>query len=434
VSLCFIIPRKGGSEVATKLKNLKIKKVDFVDEGANPDAHIRLLKSKNGGEQSVGENSEKGTGVLKRFFAVIGKAVGMGQDEIDSALEEIQKSDAVSFNEKFNEAKNRKIADEIWDICYALQSSLCSILNDEELDGTSAANAMSESLEEFHAVMQSSIQNWSDGKVSSIVKKSEEVSKEELEIMKSAVERLNQTIEKACGTKKPEEKSKDGPKENNENPKGDEEEMKIDKSKLTDAERAFLESIEKRCGTDDGAEATPPATQQQAETGDATGAVAKAMADLGLTGATGTQQQADDIYKGLHPAVKAEIEELKKFREAAEEKDLKDVAKRYTIIGKKEEELVPVLKSLKAAGGTAYDDMIAILDQTVATVEKSGAFTEIGKSGHGGAEEGSAEATISNIAKGYMEKDASMSYAMAMAKAWEDNPELVAKYEEEAGL
>ena len=30
--------------MATKLKNLKIRKVDFVDEGANPDAHIRMLK------------------------------------------------------------------------------------------------------------------------------------------------------------------------------------------------------------------------------------------------------------------------------------------------------------------------------------------------------------------------------------------------------
>jgi hypothetical protein len=429
--------------VATKLKNLKITKVDFVDEGANPDAHIRLLKSKSGEGQPVGEDSEKGTGVLKRFFAAIGKAVGISQDEIDSAFEEIQKSDAVSFNEKFNEAKNRKIADEIWDICYALQSSLCSILNDEELDGTSAATAMSESLEEFHAVMQSSIQNWSNGKVTSIVKKNEEVSEEELEIMKSAVERLNQTIEKACGTKKTEEKSKGGPEENNENPKGDEEEMKIDKSKLTDAERAFLESIEKRYGTEDGTGTAPetPAAQPQAGAGEvakgndqASGAVAKALADLGLTGTPAADSQGEDIYKGLHPAVKAEIEELRKFREASEEKELREVAKGYTIIGKKEEELVPVLKSLKAAGGTAYDDMIAILDQTVATVEKSGAFAEIGKSGHGGSAEGSAESKAESIAKGYMEKDASLSYAMAMAKAWEDNPELMSQYEAEAGL
>lgn len=34
--------------MATKLKNLKVKKVDFVDEGANPDAHIELFKRKDG--------------------------------------------------------------------------------------------------------------------------------------------------------------------------------------------------------------------------------------------------------------------------------------------------------------------------------------------------------------------------------------------------
>ena len=36
--------------MATKLKNLKITKVDFVDDGANPEAHIRLFKSKDGVE------------------------------------------------------------------------------------------------------------------------------------------------------------------------------------------------------------------------------------------------------------------------------------------------------------------------------------------------------------------------------------------------
>ena len=35
--------------MAAKLKNLKIRKVDFVDEGANPDAHIKMIKRKDGG-------------------------------------------------------------------------------------------------------------------------------------------------------------------------------------------------------------------------------------------------------------------------------------------------------------------------------------------------------------------------------------------------
>lgn len=115
--------------MATKLKNLKIKKVDFVDEGANPDAHIRMIKRRNGEGQSEGENSKKGTGnIMKKLFGFIGKAAGMNQDEIDSAMEEIQKGDSVSFNEKFNEAKNRKIADEIWDIvCDCQESSVISV-------------------------------------------------------------------------------------------------------------------------------------------------------------------------------------------------------------------------------------------------------------------------------------------------------------------
>ena len=33
--------------MATKLKNLKIRKVDFVDEGANPDADIKIRKKKD---------------------------------------------------------------------------------------------------------------------------------------------------------------------------------------------------------------------------------------------------------------------------------------------------------------------------------------------------------------------------------------------------
>ena len=127
------------------------------------------------------------------------------------------------------------------------------------------------------------------------------------------------------------------------------------------------------------------------------------------------------------------MQALKKFREDAEDRELAEVAKKYEIIGKKEEELVPVLKSLKAAGGTAYNDMIAVLDQTVEMVEKSGAFSEIGKAGHGSGEN-SAEAKIGSIAKGIMEKDTSITYEQAVAKAWTDHPELIAEYEEQEGF
>lgn len=414
--------------MATKLKNLKIKKVDFVDQGANPDAHIRMLKRKDGGGQSTGENSEKGTGFFHKMFSFIGKAAGMNQDEIDSAMDEIQKGDSVSFGEKFNEAKNRKIADEIWDICYALQSSLCSILNDEELDSTSAATAMKSSLDEFNAVMQESITEWSNGKATSIVMKTEEVSESDLEVMKAAVERLNETIEKA--TKVPDE---DGP-DNNQIQEGEKEEMKIDKSKMTPAERMFYEDIEKRYSVEDGdnqGEGNPaPAPAEPATETGVTKSVPQANTE---TAPEGSDDAQDNIYKGLHPAVAAELTSLKKFKEEAEDRELAQVAKKYEVIGKKPEELVPMFKNLKAAGGTAYNDMIAILDQSVEAVEKSGAFSEIGKSGHG-SNENSAEAKADTIAKKFMEEDPTLSYQQAMAKAWENNPELLAEYDEQEGF
>ncbi len=416
--------------MATKLRNLKIRKVDFVDEGANPDADIKMRKKKDK------EEPKNSSSILKKLFGFIGKAAGMNQEEIDSAVAEIQKGDSISFSEKINEVNNQKICDEIWDIGYALQSSLCSILNDDELDSASAAAAMQESLDEFYAVVQESIKKWSSGRSASIVKKNEDVSEAELEIMKSAVERLNETIEKVAK----EESEKEEP-DNNQKPKGEEREMgmKIDKSKLTDAERAFLENIEKRYGVDEGGNTVdggasapveqllPPAFTEPTVVKSVTQPVPNVVASVAQT------EEPDSIYKGLHPAVRAELESLKKFREDAEARELTEVAKRYVIIGKKEEELVPMLKSLKAAGGTAYNDMIAVLDQAVAAVEKSGVFSEIGKSGHGSTA-GAAEAKIETIAKGYMEKNSSLDYATAVAKAWEDHPELMSEYETEAGF
>lgn len=431
--------------MASKLKDLRVKKVDFVDAGANQKADILIFKRNEGnGTAQSGDRTGKGPapkedagggrsiGVLKKLFGFIGKSAGVSQEEIDSALEEIQKDGAVSFNERFNQARNSKIADEIWDICYALQSSLCSILNDEDLNSVSASTAMMESLEEFHAVVQECIKQWSDGKTSNVVSKKEDMTEFEMEVMKSARDRLTEAIEQSAVVVE---------KTINNEPKGEQEKMgmKIDKSKLTPAEAAFLESIEKRYGTEEGTtpqtgDGDPVTTEPGTEP-----TVAKAAASTTQTTpvaeqSAGQAEPGTDIYKGLHPVVKAELESLKKFREEAEERELTEVAKKYAIIGKKTEELVPLFKSLRAAGGTAYNDMIAVLDQAVDTVEKSGAFSEIGKSGHGSGTVGAAEAKVEAIAKGYMEKDSSLDYASAMAKAWEDNPELMEEYEEEAGF
>ena len=419
--------------MATRLKNLKIKKVDFVDEGANPDAHIRMLKRRDKEEQNEDSNKKSTGNILKRMFSFIGKAAGMNQDEIDIVVDEIQKGDSVSFNEKINEVKNYKIVDEMWDTCYALQSSLCSILNDEDMDSTSTETAMQESLDEFYAVVKESIKEWSSGKSASIVKKDEEVSEADIEIMKSAVDRLNETIEKASEDASSKEKSKENGSDNNKSQKGDEEEMKIDKSKLTESERAFLESIEKRCGMEEGTEPVqgnqpvPASTEPSQTLIEPTVTKSAAPAETEET----PTDDSDNIYKGLHPAVKTELEELKKFREAAEDRELTEIAKKYAIIGKKEEELIPLFKNLRAAGGTAFEDMIAVLDQTVETVEKSGAFSEIGKSGHGESADGAAWAEADAKAVELMKSKTGLTKAQALDEVFLTNPELAEKCEKE---
>lgn len=428
--------------MATKLKKLKIRKVDFVDNGANPDANIILYKHRDGGKGVSREVGSRGKeSFWKRLASIIREAVELAPDGTGSAAEGIQKGEAASFHEKINEVKNRKIADEVWDLCYALQSSLCSILYDGGMDSAGAAAAMEESLGEFQAVMGEAVVNWAEGNEAGIVRKDDGIPEAELEVMKAAARRLEETIQKSEISPMEGIGRRDGEME------GEEKEMNIDKSRLTPAELAFLESIEKRYGGTGSTGSALSVPAQQAAEPPAT-ALVQPMQDQPVTKSiqpvTVPAQQApvpaptepvvDDIYKGLHPAVKAELEELKKFREDAEERELKEVAKRYALIGKKEEELVPMLKGLKAAGGTAYQDMIAVLDQAVDTVEKSGVFSEVGKSGGRGTVGNAAEAKISGIAKGYMEKDPALTYDCAVAKAWENNPDIMDEYEKEAGF
>ncbi len=193
--------------------------------------------------------------------------------------------------------------------------------------------------------------------------------------------------------------------------------MKFDSEKMTPEEKASYEDLAKRYGHEDGGEGTTtPAPAAQSNT--STPATTAAPADDG------------DVYKGLHPTVKAELESLRKFREESEMRELTDVAKKYTLLGKKPEELAPVLKSLKDAGGSAYDDMIGILDANLAAVEKSGVFSEIGKRG------GSEVASV-NDAWGKLEAAAheiqkskpDMRWADAVDAACMAHPELVAEYE-----
>lgn len=419
--------------MATKLKDLKITKVDFVDAGANPKANVLLYKNKDGipggsaavaqGERVVeAEEEPKQENILKRFLSAIGKAVGMKPEEIDTAVEEIEKSGAQTFGEQLKERNRRKINDEIWDICYALQSSLCSIMCDEEVDN--AQELMQSSLEQFGATVTAAIPQWISGNGANVIKKSAEpVTEEVLNFMKFSKERLEGMIADAEAGEPVNKNADNGTTENVEL-KG--EETMIDKSLLTPAERAFFEDIEKRCSVDPAAvEKADPKGKKAGEGEEEEETTEKGCKPKVNKAAPATE----DIYAGLHPLVAAELQRLQKRADEADEKELAEIAKKYEIIGKKPEELVPILKSLKNAGGSAYTDMIGILDASVEAVSKSSMFTEIGKSGGFGGSEPDAWSKIEKKADEIQVANPDMNRQAAIDKACQQNPQLVHEYE-----
>lgn len=422
--------------MATKLKDLKITKVDFVDAGANPEANVMLYKNESGlpgdagkedGESTGGEPGVlKQGGVLKRFISAIGRAIGLEPEEIDATVEEIEKGGAETFSSKLRERSLRRVGDEIWDLCYALQESLCSIIFDDEAENKQ--ELMEGSVGQFGAAMMQAISQWVSGNTAGMVKKSDSpASEEEIQFMRYSMGRLEEMIAKSGGTAEG-----TGSQNVTECSTEKEGEVMIDKSLMTPAERAFYEDIEKRCSTPSGGggeKQDAKSAQEKPDDGEKEDGVQKGADPDVKKSAPGGEPSQEDIYAGLHPLVAAELQRLQKRADEAEEKELADVAKKYEIIGKKPDELVPMLKSLKAAGGTAYTDMLSLLDASVEAVNKSGMFTEIGKSGGHGGGEPDAWAKIEKKADEIQAANPGMARVDAIDTACQQNPQLVHDYE-----
>lgn len=149
------------------------------------------------------------------------------------------------------------------------------------------------------------------------------------------------------------------------------------------------------------------------------------------------KQEEEEKNADLPPAVKKALEEMQTLQKSIEMKEFEAVAKKYEVLGKKANEEAQVLYDLKKSGESNYAAYIAAMDAQVALVEKSGMFAEIGKSGgynYSSVAKSEPEAKVETIAKSYMEADPKLTYADAVAKAWENNPDLMAAYEESAGF
>ena len=396
--------------MATKLKNLKITKVDFVDEGANPRADIKLTKRKEADTETDADTPEGASqatdssevGLLKRFMNWL-KGEGLVQ------------KDAHSFDELANAVSYEQISDEIWQVMYALRQSMDSILYDMDLDSLQKAAAMNESLGQFDTAMAGYISTWCSGAVAGI-RKSAEPTAQELSAMERDHTNLGDLITKA------------------KEPKGELEDMlKIDKSKMTPEDAAAYEEMKAKYAVE--VEETEPVDKAATDTEDPDEdeleeEEAKKKQETKKSAAPQAEEapESDDIYKGMHPALKAELESLRKMRNDYETRELTDIAKKYTVLGKKPEELVPMLKSMRAADQEAYNQMIALLDAQVDAVNASGLFGEIGKSRSGGGDD--VEKMWITKAKKYMETHPDVTMSQAKDAVALEDPELLAKLDQ----
>lgn len=139
--------------------------------------------------------------------------------------------------------------------------------------------------------------------------------------------------------------------------------------------------------------------------------------------------EVEDMEKSVDPTVAAAMQRLETLEKSFEMNGFMEIAKKYAPLGENEEDLAKTLYDMKKSNEANYNAYIGILDKSLALVEKSGLFAEVGKSASGPAA-GSVEAKADAKAKEIMKADPLIGYTEAIAKAWED-PALFAEYDAE---
>lgn len=315
----------------TKLEDLEVKKIDAVDIGADQKANI-LIKKRGGAEEPKGN-------FFKRFFNAFCDSLGVNSEDVRKSMED----EATSFDDVMNEKKIYDVRDQIWNACNSLEQSIVSILLDKECEDKQAAIA--QSIDQFKAFSDDASKSWIKLERAA-TDKEDTVVADDFEIAK-----MQEVIEKSCD---PETINKE--KEEKEN------EMAFDISNMTEEEKKeALKALQ------DDANAKKEDNAKRADIdGQVQEAVNKAM---------------EGVTKDFTSMMKKIMEPIQKRAEEAEQKSLEEVAKKYELLGTKAEDLVPVLKSMKATSDEAYNNFIASMDNNLAVIQKSGLFEEIGKSG-----------------------------------------------------
>ena len=256
---------------------------------------------------------------------------------------------------------------------------------------------------------------------------------EKVELLAKSLSEFNETIDDYLSSFVPVDKSYDGLQDDivtQISSKGEDSMYdleNIDKSLLTIDEAAQLDvllekackKVEKEDGMDDDM--------------DDMDEMPKGKKKAGTVNPAGNQEmEEDNIPPQLKKTIEKALQEVETLKKSAEMKDLTDVAKKYSILGTKEEELAKTLYDMKQAGEDVYKTYVGALDSQLEIVNKSGLFAEIGKSGNyafGNVAKSDPEAKIDAIAAELMKSDPELDVTTAIAKAWEQNPDLADAYD-----
>ena len=124
--------------------------------------------------------------------------------------------------------------------------------------------------------------------------------------------------------------------------------------------------------------------------------------------------------EALQETLKRAIARNEELVEKMEMNELLKVASKYEVLGETADDLSKTFKVAKSAGN--YDELIALLDKSLAAVEKAGTFTEVGKSGYGTM--ASAQTQIEKIAAEIKKAEPNLTDRQALDKAFVQHPEL----------
>lgn len=322
---------------ANKLKEIILNSVDFCFQGANPDADIKIIKSKEG---KMDKSEDRFTKLCNRL------------------------------------RKSKFPSEEVALINKAMRDCVESIEKDQSMEGIEKFDMLKENVEDFAKYFADASKEWDSPNL---------YQTEELEKMGV----LNDIIKSIDEVKMDAEDSKI---------------LKTILGKYQAGEADSAESgvpLEKKCKTQKTEDEDPEEENPKDED--------KKM-----------EKASDDILEKAYSELKKEVEDMKK---AQEMNVFKKVAEEYTCIGKKVDELAPLLYELKKADDGGYQTFIDTLNQCKETklAMNDGILKTYGSDKALPIEKmGDLDATVAQIRK----SDPQLSQAEAIVKAYESNPEL----------